>query len=158
MEQSLFKQMIIIRKRTVSLLEKTPESILLEIPKGFNNNLLWHFGHIFWAQEVLMHSFLKEEHNCSSEFQEMFSIGSSPNKWTTEPPSISEIKTMLEKQPNRIVQTFSGRLEEAGEKPFSLGPDVTLNTVAEVLNFVLWHEGLHQGEINAMLKLLGENK
>ncbi|WP_255249814.1 hypothetical protein [Bacillus sp. FJAT-45066] len=40
MEQSLFKQMIIIRKRTVSLLEKTPESILLEIPKGFNNNLL----------------------------------------------------------------------------------------------------------------------
>ncbi len=39
-----------------------------------------NFAHIFWAQEVLMHSFLKEEHNCSSEFQEMFSIGSSPNK------------------------------------------------------------------------------
>ena len=156
MEQSLFKQMSFIRKRTVSLLEKTPENILLEIPKGFNNHLLWHFGHIFWAQEVLMHSFLKEEHICSPEFQEMFSIGSSPIKWATEPPSISEIKAMLEEQPNRITQTFSGRLEEAGEKPFSLGPDVTLYTAAEVLNFVLWHEGLHQGEINAMLKVLGE--
>ena len=85
----------------------------------------------------------------------LFNMGSSPTDWTTEPPSLEQLRTYLEEQPDRIIKTFSGRLSEVGEKPFTLGPDTTFTRLDEVLLFSIWHEGLHQGAINSMKRALG---
>lgn len=155
-EKIFFNQMKFIRNRTILALDSVDVETVLVIPKGFNNNLLWNFGHIFWALEELMHSFGNEQSTMSQEWIEMFRIGSSPRDWKASPPSLSEIRSALDTQPSRIIKTFSGKLFDKLEKPFKLGSELELTTLAEVLGFINWHEGLHQGTITAMTKITKE--
>jgi hypothetical protein len=154
-EEMLFQQMTFIRNRTIAQLDATPESIVGEVPKGFKNNLLWNFAHIFVAQDYLLYSFLNEKHSIPPHYEQLFKMGSSPLTWDQEPPSLLEIRNYLVEQPSRIIETFSGRLEEKGEKPFTLGGNVTFTTLGEVLGFANFHEGTHQGTINSMKRVLG---
>jgi hypothetical protein len=154
-EEMLFQQMKFIRDRTIAQLDATSEEIVEVIPKGFKNNLLWNFAHIFVTQDYLLYSFLKEKHQLPEHYLEQFRMGTSPTDWTNEPPALAEIRTYLIEQPNRIIETFSGRLHEIGEKPFKLGPTVTFTTLGEVLGFANFHEGTHQGTINSLKRVMG---
>lgn len=154
-EEMIFQQMKFIRDRTVAQLDATSEEIVHVIPKGFKNNLLWNFAHIFVSQDYLLYSFLNEKHQIPEHYIELFRMGTSPTNWTNEPPTLAEIRTYLIEQPDRIIETFSGRLHEIGEKPFKLGPTVTFTTLGEVLGFANFHEGTHQGTINSMKRVLG---
>jgi hypothetical protein len=154
-EEMLFQQMNFIRTRTITALDATSETIVTEIPNGFKNNLLWNFGHIFLAQDNLLYSFLKEKHNVPPHYLELFNMGSSPHNWNLKPPSLSEIRSHLIEQPDRIMESFSGRLNEKGEKPFTLRSNIQFHTLGEVLGFANWHEGLHQGYINSIKRALG---
>jgi hypothetical protein len=154
-EEMLFQQMNFIRNRTIALLDATPVEILNEMPKGFNNNLLWNYGHIFVAQEYLLFTFLNEKHSVPPTYRELFNMGSTPKNWNVETPSLAEIRSYLVEQPKRMMETFSGRLEELGEKPFVLGPTVKFKTLGEVLGFANFHEGVHQGTITSLKRALG---
>lgn len=154
-EEMLFQQMNFIRNRTIAALDATTEEIVHVIPPGFKNNLLWNFAHIFVSQDILMYSFLNEKYSLPAHYQELFMMGSSPEKWTVEPPTLAEIRTHLIEQPTRMIEAFSGRLNEKGDKPFKLGPTVTFTTLGEILGFANFHEGTHQGTINSMKRALG---
>lgn len=154
-EEMLFQQMRFIRQRTLAALDATPEEMLLTIPEGFNNNLLWNYAHIYVTLDNLMYSFLNEKHTILPHYLELFSRGSSPTYWNGETPPISEIREFLVSQPDRIVETFAGRLSEKGEKPFTLGPTVQFTTLGEILGFANFHEGVHQGSIIGLKRALG---
>ncbi len=70
------------------------------------------------------------------------------------PPSLKELRDLLEDQPKRVKEAYTGRLDEQGEKPFDLGT-VTFTTLGEVLSFANWHEGLHQGTITSIKRVQG---
>ncbi|ARI77809.1 DinB family protein [Halobacillus mangrovi] len=154
-EEMLFQQMEFVRMRTLAALDATTEEIADGQPKGFSNTIRWNFGHIYVAQENLIHRFLDLEPQLSEEYKSLFNGGTSPDSWTITPPTLEEIRSKLAKQTDRIQETIQGRLDEKGEKPFNLGNGIVLTTVAEVLNFSIWHEGLHQGKITAMQRVQG---
>lgn len=150
-----FQLMKFIRNRTLATIDGTPEHLAMEIPEGFNNHLLWHYGHIFVSHELLLYSFVKEEHSLPPHYIELFNRGSNPREWKHGPPSLLELRAKLEEQPQRTIDTFSGRLKEKGEKPYAFGPDTQLTTLGEVLGFANWHEGLHQGTSDGIKRALG---
>jgi hypothetical protein len=154
-EEMLFQQMRFIRNRTMAMLDATSEDLVQVIPTGFKNNVLWNFAHIYVTQDLVMYSFLNEKHQIPAHYMDLFVRGSSPEKWTVEPPSLAEVRTLLDEQPQRIIETFSGRLEEKGEKPFTLGPTTSFTTLGEIIGFTNFHEGLHQGTINGLKRALG---
>lgn len=154
-EEMLFQQMEFVRMRTLAALDATSEEIADGQPEGFANNIRWNFGHIYVAQENLIHRFIGLEPQLSDEYKSWFNGGTSPNSWTTTPPTLEEIRSKLAEQTDRIQETIQGRLDEKGGKPFNLGNGIVLTTLAEVLNFSIWHEGLHQGTITAMQRAQG---
>jgi len=154
-EEMLFQQLVFIRNRTIAALDATPEEIVNEIPKGLSNNLLWNFGHIFVTQDHLLYSFLKISNNIPPNYQELFIMGSTPLNWNHDAPSLLDIRKHLIEQPDRIMNTFSGRLNDKGDKPFTLGPTVKFTTLGEVIGFSNFHEGCHQGTINTIKRILG---
>lgn len=153
-EEILFKQMDFVRKRTVMMIESTSEELADQMPSGFRNSIRWNAGHIFLSQDTLMYSFAGEDHQVPETYFPLFEMKTSPLDWKTDPPSLAELKEQLSTQSDRIRRDFSGRLEERIIRPFQIG-DYRLETLAEVLAFANWHEGLHQGVINSLKRACG---
>jgi uncharacterized damage-inducible protein DinB len=154
MENQLFKQLKFVRFQTIKLLESTTEEQANLIPEGFKNNIRWNLGHIYVSLDNLLYSYTGEKPDISEDYFNMFHFNTSPADWKGEPPTLDELKELLISQETRIIETFTGRLNEQGKKPFKLGV-VELDSLAEVLNFALWHEGTHRGTIIAIKRALG---
>lgn len=154
----LFQQLSFVRMRTLSALDATSEEIADVQPEGFPNTIRWNLGHIYTAQENLLHRFIGEAPSLPAHYLEMFNANTNPNMWEATPPSLQELREHLAEQTERIKQTFQGRLHEKGEKPFQLGGDITFTTLAEIMNFSIWHEGLHQGAITSLKRVQGQEQ
>jgi uncharacterized damage-inducible protein DinB len=154
-EEMLFQQMQFIRDRTLAQLDVTTEALADELPNGFRNTIRWNLGHIFVSHEFLLHSFAGEEPKIPADYNELFQRNTSPAEWITAPPTLQELRNLLDDQTKRIVEVFSGRLSEEGENPFQMTETVKFTTIGEVLNFALWHEGLHQATINCIKRAAG---
>lgn len=151
----LFKQMDFIRMRTIAALDNTTEEMADIVPPGFKNSIRWNLGHIYLSHENIIHSFVGEKGNIPEGFKELFGFNTSPDQWETEAPSLSQLRELLSGQPTRLRETFLGRLSEKGEKPFQLTKDIAFETLAEVVSFANWHEGLHQGAITTLKRVQG---
>ena len=47
------EMLIAYRRTTLKLLEGLPIDFLNAIPPGFNNNLIWNFGHVVVSQQSM---------------------------------------------------------------------------------------------------------
>jgi uncharacterized damage-inducible protein DinB len=158
-EQMVFQQMDFIRMRTLAFLDATTEEQADQMPEGFRNSIRWNLGHILLSQENLLYSFAgeNERKGIPAHYNELFGFNTSPSTWEENgltPPSLKELRDLLEDQPNRVKKVFASRLDEQGEKPFDLGT-VSFTTLGEVLSFANWHEGLHQGTITSIKRVQG---
>ncbi|MGR3766235.1 DinB family protein [Rossellomorea sp. NS-SX7] len=158
-EHMMFQQMEFIRSRTLAFLDATTEEQADAMPDGFRNSIRWNLGHILLSQENLLYSFVGENERKAipAHYNELFGFNTSPLTWEENgltPPTLTELRDLLEEQPKRVKQTFTGRLDEQGEKPFNLGT-VSFTTLGEVLSFANWHEGLHQGTITTIKRVQG---
>ncbi len=158
-ENVLFKQLDFIRLRTLAFLDATTEEQADVMPEGFRNSIRWNLGHILLCHENLLFSFLGDQDKKAipEHYDKLFGFHTSPDTWKEEnlnPPSLYELRGLLEEQPKRLKEVFGGRLDEEAGKPFNLG-SVTLNTLADVFSFVNWHEGLHQGNITTLKRVQG---
>ncbi|KMJ58055.1 hypothetical protein AB685_14670 [Bacillus sp. LL01] len=154
MEEMLFKQMQFVRNRTIAALDATTERLADEMPGGVRNSIRWNLGHIFVSHDTVLYPFIGKEHQVPELYLELFGMGSSPLNWEAEAPSLQELREYLVAQPTRIQKDFAGKLEEPIRQPFKLG-NYELRTVGELLNFAIWHEGLHQGTINTIKRAVG---
>lgn len=154
-ESMIFQQMRFIRNRTLAALDATTEEMADKVPEGFANNIRWNLGHIYVTQEKLAYSFLQEDPYLPEGYLHFFNAKTSPSTWESTPPSLAELRNLLATQLDRLEETFRGRLAEKGEKPFRLGEHVQFDTLAEVLSFMNWHEGLHQGTISSLKRAQG---
>ncbi|QHE54016.1 DinB family protein [Pontibacillus sp. HMF3514] len=157
-DEMIFQQMHFIRNRTVAALDATTEEMADIMPEGFNNSIRWNLGHIFVAQERLIHGFVQEEPQLPPHYVEWFNANTSPETWDKDAPTLSELREHLVQQPKRLEDKFKGRLSEKGPQPFKLGEDTVFTTLAEVVSFANWHEGLHQGTITSLKRAQGAEK
>ncbi|WP_409252356.1 DinB family protein [Bacillus sp. SCS-153A] len=154
-DTQLFKQMEFIRMRTIAALDNTTEEMADLVPPGFKNSIRWNLGHIYLSHENIIHSFVGEKGYVPESFKELFGFNTSPDQWDTDVPSLSQLRELLSGQPDRLKKTFMGRLSERGGKPFQMTKNIAFETVAEVISFANWHEGLHQGTITALKRVQG---
>ena len=132
-----------VRGITNQSMKKIPEEISDLIPKGFNNNIRWNFGHIAFVQEKLVFGLLGEEMNIPKEYERLFGAGTNPTEWKETPPSFTEIAEILTEQKTRVKDFLQGRLHENLPTPFTNRGGITFYTVGEAFLFSFYHEALH---------------
>ncbi|MGO4890650.1 DinB family protein [Anaerobacillus sp. MEB173] len=155
MEQTVLKQLDVVRKITINEVEGLSEETLNTIPDGFNNNIRWNLGHIYLVQEKFAFYFAGEPMQVPESFDRLFGRGTSPSDWSEELPKLDVLLQMLEDQPKRIQETFQNRLSEQVKEPFTTRSGVTLSTIGEFVNFTMYHEGMHVSAIK-LLKRFAE--
>lgn len=150
----IFKQLDFYRYLTLALLDSLDEEAADIIPSGFNNSIRWHLGHIYVSTENIALRFAGVDPQVSNEYKDLFEGGTKPGEWKLSPPSLSELKQYLSTQPERIKESLQGKLDKEIAIPFSIPGIVEFNTIAETLNFALYHEGQHTGFIKALIKAI----
>ncbi|WP_338754687.1 DinB family protein [Bacillus sp. FJAT-52991] len=138
---------------TLRTLEAIDEAKWDVQPEGFSNTVKWNAGHIY----VSMEWFLKEaDPNYESDVEKyapFFATGTKPADWSENPASKEEIIDLLKGQVERVQAHFQDRLADAPANEVKIGP-LVLTSIDDILNFSLFHEGLHLGTIQSQMKIM----
>ncbi len=144
-EEQIFQQINLVRKATLKVMESVTEEQADKQPEGFRNTIRWNLGHIYVVQNALIAKYGGKSVETPSLFLKLFAPGTKPADWQGDVPSLVELKQELEKQPARLKEALSGQLNDEAAEAF-----LSLTTVGEILNFTLYHEGVHTGTIKAL--------
>jgi uncharacterized damage-inducible protein DinB len=150
----VLEQFQFIRGFTLNNLQKIEKKHADIQPTGFSNTLRWNYAHILTAYEQLLFQLSGKESKLDPKFLELFKSGTRPSEWTIVPSSLEEITVELERQGKLIVETFQNSLDDKLIQPFTLHGEHKLETVRDALLFCIWHEGLHQGVINGLTRVV----
>lgn len=153
-EETLWQEVEFVRQAVLSEVKDVTEETADKMPEGFRNTIRWNLGHIYVVQESLVVGLAGGSPECSDSYKDLFAPGTKPADWQGEVPSLSELKATLEQQPLRLKERFAGRLEEKAAKPFTPG-NLVLDTIEGLVNFTLYHEGLHTGNIKGLKRSIG---
>ncbi|HZW82387.1 MAG TPA: DinB family protein [Candidatus Deferrimicrobium sp.] len=151
MNEFILDQLDFVRTATLSAVEGLSDTEANAVPEGFSNNILWNLGHIYFVQERIFH-FAKEPLNIPEGFAQFFGSGTKPADWVGQPPAFSEVVGLLKAQPQRIRESLQKRLNEQVAEPFKIRT-LEMKTLAEVLTFMLYHEGNHAQNIKTIKRL-----
>lgn len=113
-------------------------------PKGFNNTIHWHIGHILTVTEQFLLGY-PQTNKLPANYKGLFGNGSKPSDWKDDVPSIAILTQQLQEQIKRIHEIPEGRFSAKLPKPF-LGRE----TVGELASLNVFHESYHLGQIHAM--------
>jgi len=154
MEETIFHHMSTVRNITEETLRKIPEEMADIVPRGYNNNIRWNFGHIAFVQEKIVFGLLGEEMKTPKEYATFFAAGTSPASWHDTPPTLIEISEVLSDQKIRLKESLIGRLQVKLPTPYTNKMGITFFTVGEAFLFSFYHEALHTETIKRLSRAI----
>lgn len=119
-------------------------------PPGFNNTILWNVGHIYVNAEILAQKEIPSYEIVHPEWLPLFVPGTKPSDWNVEPPKSGELVSALKEQTERIKGVLDNNLSNVLIESMSIGNLHEMNTVEALVQFMVWHEGVHAGIIHAL--------
>jgi len=125
---------------------------LNRIPEGFNNNLIWHLGHMVVTQQLLVYKFSGLPMNVSDDWIAKYKKGTKPEgEVSTE--EFEQIKSKMLSTVAQMQTDFEkGIFKNFKTYPTSYG--YTLSSAASAAAFNNVHEAMHLGNLISMKKLV----
>ncbi len=149
------KTIEIIRKQRAALIKLT-EDLTIEqlnlVPAGFNNNIIWNMGHLVASQQGICYRRAGVDIIVSEDFFNTYCPGSKPERFITM-AELEEIKTLFNTTLDQFVADHEKNLFSVYQ-PWVTRAGIDLTTIEEASQFIIYHEGLHNGVINAMRRLV----
>jgi hypothetical protein len=145
-----------ILKITRNNILKTFDSLTIEelnqTPDGFNNNLIWNFGHVIATQQLLCYGLSGNKTFVSNELITAYRKGTKPEGFVSK-EAYDELKKLSEASLLQMEKDYAaGLFNEYKAYPTSFG--VTLSEIEEAIMFNNVHEGMHLGYCIALRKVL----
>ena len=145
------KQFEIIRKARQNILhhvdDLTPEQ-LNKIPNGFNNNIIWNLGHLIAAQQGLSYKRGGQPIKIEESFFEKYKPGTKPQGFV-EANEIAKIKELLLSTVDELEKDYQQKKFGVFQS-WTTRTDIQANSIDDAINFIVWHDGLHNGYIMAL--------
>lgn len=148
-----FDLLIATRDNLLRAVENLSIEALNHIPEHFNNNLIWHLGHVVVTHQILCYR--KSNIPClvSDDLIDRYRKGTRPES-PIEAAEIAQIKELLHTLPQTmIVDYIEGKFSEYEAYGTSYG--VKLTNIEKAMAFNNVHEGMHLGYVMSMRKSLG---
>ena len=149
------KTIEIIRKQRANLIKLT-EDLTIEqlnlIPAGFNNNIIWNMGHLVAAQQGICYRRSGADIIVSEDFFNSYCPGSKPERFITA-SELEEIKTLFNSTLDQFVADYEKKLF-SDYQPWATRAGIDLTNIDEATQFVVYHEGLHNGVIMAQKRVI----
>lgn len=144
------------RRNFVQLMKGMTIEELNSIPVGFNNNILWNFGHIVVSQQKLCYTLAGATPRIAAEYITSYQKGSKPISFIER-----EELSYLEEQAFSLLTDLYEDLETGLFKSFittRLHYGLELNSVTDAVNYFPNHDALHLGFATALKKAVETQK
>ena len=125
---------------------------LNEKPAGFNNNIIWNLAHMLATQQGICYARAGLKLIIDQDFFDAYKPGTKPGKFV-DADEIAAIKIMFIAMIDQLEIDYKNNAF-ANFTPFTNRYGFEHRHIDDSINFVLYHEGLHFGIINAMMKLV----
>lgn len=138
------------RRNFVQLMKGMTIEELNSIPVGFNNNILWNFGHIVVSQQKLCYTLAGATPRIAAEYITSYQKGSKPMSFIER-----EELLYLEEQAFSLLTDLYEDLETGLFKSFTttrLHYGLELKSVTDAVNYFPNHDALHLGFATALKK------
>jgi DinB superfamily len=129
------------------------------VPEGFNNNILWNFGHIVVVQQGLCYGLAGLPQNVDKSLVIKYKKDSVPNMFI----SAEEFET-LKSLSVSLIDTFEADIAKGifptNYQPFMTLLGVEIDSLDKAIAFNAYHEGLHYGyamSLKRAVKLMGND-
>jgi hypothetical protein len=155
MTNQAFEFIINSRKAFIQLIDSLTIEELNKIPDGYNNNIIWNFGHIVVSTQTLCYVRTGVLQDAASvKFNEYYKKDTKPTYTVTE-EEVAELKVIALKSVEKIKEDYANG-KFSGITPFTTATyGVQLNSIEEVLITTIGHDNVHYGYAWALKKLVG---
>jgi len=150
----VFDFIINSRKAFIKLIDDLTIEELNKIPDGYNNNIIWNFGHIVVSTQTLCYvrtGVLQD--TASVKFNEYYKKDTKPSYTVTE-EEVAELKAIALESIEKIKDDYAkGKFSSI--TPFTTATyGVQMNSIEEILITTIGHDNVHQGYAWALKKLV----
>lgn len=143
----------ITRQRFLDLMDGYGNEDICRIPVGFNNSMLWNFGHAIVTRQLLINGLSGLPLILEDELIAAYRKGSKPSEKTQEQWGYSQLKTLAMDLLDRFEEDMhEGRF--INFTPYETSYGFELNKLADAIRFNNLHESLHLGYAMAQRKFL----
>ena len=140
------------RKLFLTLLESLSIDELNIVPQGFNNNIIWNFGHVIVSQQILCYKLAGLPLKIDDTFVSKYSKGTKPETFINDTELI-----FLKQQAVSLIEELVVDLEKGvftSYNNYTTSFNVELNSVKDAVKFIAMHEGLHLGYAMALKRIV----
>ncbi len=139
------------RTNILHLLDQLTEGQLNQIPPGHNNNIIWHAGHVHFAQQYLVYHLSGLPMDLPDGFLDKYVSGSRPESHVNS-EEINSIGSLLQKYKNRMSEDFSqGKFKNyLGFKDRYFNVEYEFTDWESSFGYNNIHEAAHLGYMRAM--------
>ncbi|WP_044213264.1 DinB family protein [Flammeovirga sp. OC4] len=141
-----------LRKRFIEFINQFSVEELNTIPVGYNNNIIWNFGHAIVTHQLLTYGLSGLTPPMDKKWIKMFRKGSKPERSLSE-DEVNELKYLALKLLEKLDEDQVAGIFRKYES-YVTGLGVRIHTVAEAVEFNNVHEGVHLGYALGMRKAL----
>lgn len=140
------------RENFIRLIEESTAEELNAIPAGFNNNMIWNFGHIVASQQGLCYQAAGLEPLIDKQYILPYRKGTKPEKFI----GAEEINTIKESMRSTIDQLAEDLSSDkfTSYNAFTNAYGVTITSTAEAVQFFAVHDSYHYGIASAIKKVI----
>ncbi|MFW0715940.1 DinB family protein [Pedobacter sp. N23S346] len=148
----VFEFIINSRKSFIQLIDGLTIEQLNKIPDGYNNNIIWNFGHIVVSTQTLCYVRTGILQDASTvKFNEFYKKDTRPTYTVTE-REVAELRTIAMDSIKKIEEDYTNGIF-ANITPFPTATyGVELKSIEAVLTTTVGHDNLHFGYALALKK------
>lgn len=150
--EATFKLWNTNREKYLGFLNNYTIDQLNTIPAGFNNNLIWHVGHIIVAQQSLIYKATGTPMHISDELYERYKSGTVPSGKTTQ-EEIDELRDLLFSLIEKTKMDYRNDVFSVYNER-TTGTGFHLASIRDGFEFNNYHEGMHLGMMMSLRKFL----
>ena len=147
--ESLY-QLNFARIYTLGRIKQCKEDMWDIKPKGFSNTVRWNVGHIYVQMEILVQKAIPTYSIVHPEWIQFFAPGTDSDEWQEVSPSKEELIVSLKDQLDRILALLAPNIQDYLIETLEIGNLHSMETVEAIVQFIVWHEGVHAGVIHSI--------
>jgi hypothetical protein len=142
------------RASIIQLVQTLTTDQLNRIPNGMNNNIIWNMAHLIAVQQDRCYLQSGIEAHASDSLIVNYKYGTKPAE-NVDDQFYNSITEQLVKHIELAAEDYA-QDKFRNFLPFNsrLYPGLEISTIEEAFQFIVLHEGLHQGYIRQIVKLI----
>ena len=140
------------RKMFLKLIDGLSIETLNKVPEGFNNNIIWNFGHVIITQQILCYKLANLPMHVEETYIIKYSKGTKPETFIDAKEldylkelALSSVDQLMVDMDNKIFNDFNSYTTSFG---------VELASIDDVVKFIGMHEGMHIGYVMALKRVV----